>query len=130
MARFSRYGAVNRRAPEAAAVCDRGGEVVKRSALIPEMRWAGQRLVPTGFLCCARHIDRPHPQDYGLVLQPDPVPVRQPRPMVDVMAVTPNPVLTNDYGLILYDDAGEPLTPPAARSLLGVSFVLGRSAIA
>lgn len=82
----SRYGSVRRLAPEAAARCDRGGEIVPRSELIAEMRWSGGRLVPTGFLCCTRHIDPPHPQDRLLVLQPDPRPVRDPRFNIDAIS--------------------------------------------
>ncbi len=79
----SRYRCVNPRDPEAAAVCDRGGEVVRRSDLSPEMRWAGGRLVPTGLLVCDRHRDTPNAQDRALHLGPDPVPVREPRPLID-----------------------------------------------
>jgi hypothetical protein len=111
MARHGRYGAVNPRMPEAAAVCDRGGEVVKRSALIREMRWAGKQLVPTGFLCCARHIDPPHPQDYALVLGPDPVPVRDPRPDIDPNPIAPAAEVVDDHGMALTDDSGAILTP-------------------
>lgn len=87
----SRYGAVDRLSPEAAGRCDRGGEIRKRSELIAEMRWSGNKLVPTGFLCCAEHIDPPHPQDRLLVLGADPVPVEQPRSDLDA-AVASVPV--------------------------------------
>jgi hypothetical protein len=82
----SRYGRVDRLNPEAAARCDRGGEIRRRSELIPEMRWAGNRLVPTGRLCCAQHLDPPHPQDRVVVLPPDPAPVDLPRIDIDVLA--------------------------------------------
>ena len=81
MKRRGRYSCVNPRHPEAAGVCDRGGEVQKRRDLHPEMQWAGGRLVPTGFLSCLRHMDVPNPQFGGpRRLRPDPVPVRNPRP--------------------------------------------------
>ena len=79
----SRYGMVNPRHPEAAARCDRGGEIVKRSELTQEMFWAGNRLMPSGFLCCARHIDPAHPQDRIPPVCVDPVPVDNPRPNID-----------------------------------------------
>jgi hypothetical protein len=82
----SSYGFVNRLNPEAAARCDRGGEIRKRSELLQEMRWQGDRLVPTGFLCCAKHIDPPNPQDRTVRLRADPVPVRQPRLDIDLPA--------------------------------------------
>jgi hypothetical protein len=85
----SKYMRVDRLSPEAAARCDRGGEIRRRSELIPEMRWSGNRLVPTGFLCCARHIDPPHPQDRIIVLGPDPQRVEQPRLDIDAAAGSP-----------------------------------------
>jgi hypothetical protein len=113
MPQRGRYGAVSRRAPVAAAVCDRGGEVVKHSELRREMRWAGTRLVPTGFMCCPRHIDRPHPQDYALVLRPDPVPVRDPRPMFDMPPPAPPDQILDNNGLPLFDADDDFLTQGA-----------------
>ena len=86
-------------------MCDRGGEVVRRSELQPEMRYAGGRLVRTGFLSCARHMDAPNPQFGGQrPLRPDPVPVRDPRP-------------ERQIGLFQFDhsplDGGDFLSPPA-----------------
>ena len=83
MARYGRYGAVNRRDPQAAGVCDRGGEVRKLTELAWEMRWAGDKLVRTGFRCCAQHIDPPHPQDRTPPIVGDPKVVPDPRPEVD-----------------------------------------------
>lgn len=97
----SRYGAVNRLDPEAAARCDRGGEIRKRHELIAEMRWSGNNLVPTGFLCCREHIDPPQPQDRIVVLVADPEPVQQPRPDIDAAASV--------YGSLL-TQAGLPIT--------------------
>jgi hypothetical protein len=98
MKRRGRYSCVDPRDPRAAGVCDRGGEVRRRSELRPEMRWAGNRLVETGFLVCAQHIDRPHPQDRVLILKPDPVPIRDPRPMTEM----PPPIGDQvDYNFIL-----------------------------
>ena len=79
----SRYGHLDRMNPEAAARCDRGGEIRKRSELMKEMFWAGNRLMPSGFLCCAQHIDRPQPQDRIPPIRIDPVPVDSPRPNID-----------------------------------------------
>jgi hypothetical protein len=79
----SQYGGVDPTNPEAAARCDRGGEVRRRSELKAEMIFAGGRLVPNGFLCCDQHIDRPFPQDALLVLPADPVPVIPSRPLFD-----------------------------------------------
>lgn len=104
----SRYGLVSRRDPEGAARCDRGGEIRRRSELIAEMRWSGSRLVPTGFLCCARHLDVPHPQDRILVLEVDPPGVAQARPNIDAEApgATVDPVLLAEDGEVLLDEGG------------------------
>ncbi len=84
MKRFGRYGFVDRNNPEAAGVCDRGGEIRKLSELLPEMEWRGGRLVPNGFRVCRHHLDKPNPQIGGeRPLPQDPVPVRNPRPPLD-----------------------------------------------
>lgn len=132
MSRRGRYSCVDPQNPRAAGVCDRGGEVRRHSELRREMRWAGNRLVPTGFLCCAQHIDMPHPQDRVLILPPDPVPVRDPRPMLD-----PTGLINSNLDSFvldvsqLTDSAGDP--PPLypaqtpVDGLLGSTFILGTS---
>jgi hypothetical protein len=86
MKRRGKYSCVNPLDPRAAGVCDRGGEVRRHAELKREMRWAGNRLVPTGFLVCAQHMDMPHPLDRVMLLRPDPVPITDPRPMLDFIA--------------------------------------------
>ena len=86
--RLSRYGAIDRNNPEASARCDRGGEIRKISELMPEMMWAGDRLVPNGFYCCRFHIDKPNEQSRPSLLRADPVPVRNPRPDIDAQNFT------------------------------------------
>lgn len=103
MPRRSRYGVVDRDNPQAAARCDAGGEIVRRSDLRPQLRWVGNRLVPNGFLVCARHYDLPNPQDRPIFLAADPVPVRDPRPNTDMPA------------------------PSEVGALLGPTFILGSS---
>lgn len=83
MAMRSKYGTVDRRNPEAAGRCDRGGEIRKRSELQKEMVWAGNTLVWNGFYVCDKHRDPPHPQDRVVRLKPDPMPIRDPRPQID-----------------------------------------------
>ena len=103
--RRGRYSTVDRNHPEAAGVCDRGGEVQKLRDLMPEMRWSGGRLMPTGFLSCARHMDIPNPQFGGQRTIPrDPVSVRNPRPPDG--ATGPAPLLST--GLLIYAD-GSPM---------------------
>jgi len=83
MPAHSRYGAVDPNSPEAAARCDRGGEVRRRSELQREMIYAGGQLVWSGFLCCDQHRDPPNPQEALLVLKADPASVPLPRPLFD-----------------------------------------------
>jgi hypothetical protein len=109
MPQRSRYGAVDRLAPEAAGRCDRGGEIRKRSELMAEVRWSGNRLVPTGFLCCAEHIDPPQPQDRIFILTADPVPVSQPRPDIDAEVGSRTGYLTTEAGIPLLTETFLPL---------------------
>lgn len=136
MSRHGRYGAVNRMDPRAAGVCDRGGEVRPLHMLLTEMRWAGNRLVPTGFRCCAQHIDPPHPQDRTLVLRPDPVAVRDPRPMFgDLFVIPVAALLGSTFILGVSKLSSTPLDPPppiqpAAAPVLDQTFVLDESRLA
>jgi hypothetical protein len=109
--RRGKYSCVDPLDPRAAGVCDRGGEVRRRSELQREMRWAGNRLVPTGFLCCPEHLDMPHPQDRVVILGPDPVPVRDPRPMPPASPALPADTLTDDHGAPLLTSDDEALEP-------------------
>ena len=107
--RRGRYSTVDRNHPEAAGVCDRGGEVQKLRDLMPEMRWSGGRLMPTGFLSCARHMDIPNPQFGGQRTIPrDPVPVRNPRPPDGATSATGiiNRELDDTAGAPMLDNAG------------------------
>ena len=99
----SHYGWVDPNNPEAAGVCDRGGEVRRRSELQKEMIWAGNRLVWNGMLCCARHLDRPNPQSSTLVLRPDPIPIFDPRILLDSPYIYPTTIgiLTEDGDFIM-----------------------------
>lgn len=83
MKRRSRYGAVDARNPEAAGRCDRGGEIRKRSELVKQMAWRGDRLAWTGLWVCKHHQDALQGQDRAKKLRADPVPVRFPLPNTD-----------------------------------------------
>lgn len=80
---YSRGVRINRNDPQPLGRCDRGGHICMLDDLKPEMIYAGDRLVPNGFLVCDRHRDPPHPQSQKKVLYPDPVPVWKPRPDFD-----------------------------------------------
>jgi hypothetical protein len=83
MGKLSRYGWIDRQNPEASGRCDGGGEIRKLSELKQQMAWVGNKLVWTGMMKCARHLDRPQEQDRLLVLPADPQPVTNPRPDID-----------------------------------------------
>jgi hypothetical protein len=104
------YSNVDRENPEAAAICDRGGEAVRHSELRREMHYAGGRLVWNGLLVCDRHRDVPNPQDGGLrVARNDPQPVANARPQ-------PVPVyqMTDADGAPVLEASGRPLLQPEA----------------
>lgn len=67
--------------PQAKGVCDRCGEWYLLSALEKQMEYFGPSLQWTGFLVCRdKCLDVPQPQNIPLILPPDPVPVKNPRP--------------------------------------------------
>jgi len=138
--RRGRYSTVDRNHPEAAGVCDRGGEVQKRRDLLPEMRWSGGKLVATGFLSCLRHMDIPNPQFGGQRPLPrDPVPVRNPRPpdgatsfplapSADLMRYADGSLMVGADGapLLSFDD---PLAAQTAGDLIGADGLPMQDAI-
>lgn len=87
MGKSTRYPVVSRSNPEAAGVCDRGGEVVRHSQLRKEMVWRGKSLAWNGFMCCERHLDEPQPQDRTFILRADPVPIKNPRPYLPAVLI-------------------------------------------
>lgn len=110
MRRRSLYGRLDAGNPEAAARCDRGGEIRKRSELVAEMRWSGDKLVPTGFLCCRQHRDALNPADRLLVLRADPEVAERPRPHLEDMvaeALLGGPLLLVDEDDVLLAEDGE-----------------------
>lgn len=107
---FGRYGYVDPSKPEAAGICDRGGEVRKLRDLLPEMEWRGGRLVPNGLRVCRHHMDVPNPQIGGIVpLRTDPEPVLNPRPDRDNEPDID--ILTDPQGNPLLDVRGQYLFP-------------------
>lgn len=101
MARHSRYGYVDRCNPQAAGVCDRGGETRPLHELKWEVHWAGDRLVRNGLRVCAQHMDRPNPRERLVRIRPETT-VRDPRPP-------------------------EPLPPTDAYPMLDINFYLDES---
>ena len=115
MSRFSCYGVVDPGNPEAAGICDRGGEVRKRRELLPEMEWRGDRLAWNGFLVCRRHMDRPQPQDRARHLPADPIPVRNPRPDLDF--VQPGATGAGILDGVFITDGTQPANPTETAQL-------------
>lgn len=115
MSRFSCYGVVDPTNPEAAGICDRGGEVRKRRELHEEMEYRGDQLVWNGFLVCDHHRDRPQPQDRPKRLPADPVPVRQPRPDRDF--VQPLATAAGVLEGVFIHDGTQPTSPTETQAL-------------
>jgi hypothetical protein len=77
--------------PAASAICDRCGLKYNLSDLSPQWEYGGKGLINTGLLVCRRTcLDVPWDQLRALILPPDPVPHRNPRP--DVLATPPGMV--------------------------------------
>lgn len=75
-----KYVTIDEDAPEALGICDYSGFVFKKSDLVRQMQWRGNRLSWTGFLVGRPFVDEPNPQLKPPVLAPDPIPVLDPRP--------------------------------------------------
>ena len=95
---------VNAYDPRAWGHCERCYDLVNHSELRWQMRYAGPVLVNTGKLVCTHCNDIPNPQERTIVLPPDPVPIRNPRPG-DREALTDYIVTDNDY--YIDDDLSE-----------------------
>jgi hypothetical protein len=67
--------------PKATGQCDYSGFVVPYSELVKQMEYRGNALVWTGFLVWNRFADKPNPQLLDPILPPDPVPLKNPRPV-------------------------------------------------
>jgi len=69
-------------APEPYGICDRCSAMHALSALSKQQEWRGRNLVTrNGLLICERCLDVPNEQNRTIKLPPDPVPVRDPRPI-------------------------------------------------
>lgn len=66
--------------PRARGQCDRCSRVVFHDQLRWQMEYRGNTLMRTGILVCPRCEDKPQPQDMTVILKPDPVAVKDPRP--------------------------------------------------
>lgn len=75
------YARIRPHSPRASAACDRCGCLFLLDDLAPQMEWSGSQLIDTGYRVCRQFcLDRPNQQNRSVILPPDPVPRRNPRP--------------------------------------------------
>lgn len=67
--------------PDALGICDYSRFVHNRRDLLKQMEWRGDALVWTGFYVGKTYLDQPNEQLRPPILPPDPVPIKDPRPM-------------------------------------------------
>lgn len=81
--------------PEAFAFCDRCGFRYNRSQLVWQMDWRGNAIANLRILVCTRTCDDiPQPQLRPIIVGPDPVPVKDPRPGFQATQQGYTPVFT------------------------------------
>jgi hypothetical protein len=68
------------RSPQAHAFCDRCGGRYNHVDLSWQMDWAGASMVNKRILVCHSCLDKPQEQLRAIILQPDPIPILNPRP--------------------------------------------------
>src|SRR6266487_2217482 len=82
--------AISRRQPRAHAICDRCGFEYNHDKLQWQHQWAGPRLQNLRILVCQSCLDEPQEQLRSIILPPDPVPIKDPRPEDYTTAFNPN----------------------------------------
>lgn len=78
--RTNGHARVNPARPQAFGTCDRCGGQYNLVDLRPQFQWAGLTMIDKRLRVCARCHDVPSEHLRTIVLPPDPVPVRDPRP--------------------------------------------------
>ncbi|HQT62722.1 MAG TPA: hypothetical protein PLV07_07410 [Acidiphilium sp.] len=78
--RFHGRARVSARNPEAFGVCDRCGIWYNLNDLRFQYDWRGNRLMNLNFRVCHRCYDKPFEHYRPIIVPPDPVPQRNPRP--------------------------------------------------
>lgn len=99
--------------PKAAGICDKTQFIYPRDKLVKQMEWRGNALVWTGFLVGPEYADVPNEQLRPPILQPDPVPVQNPRldqMVTSTPASPPAPNYQVSY-VILNEQTFETATP-------------------
>lgn len=118
MINFHGKARVNPKSPEAFAVCDRCQCVYNHRDLKWQHEWRGNNLENIQLLVCRRCLDVPNEQFRTLVLPPDPVPIKDPRPYLYIYAETGfrstndgNYRITDDNNYRVVDSDDGPPTP-------------------
>lgn len=71
---------VNSSHPEPVGFCDRCGFLYQLAELVFQMQWAGPSVVNTFLRVCPKCLDVLNEQGRTIVIGPDPVPLKDPRP--------------------------------------------------
>ena len=79
--RFTGRARVNAQSPEAFGICDRDGMLYNLKDLHYQYEYRGPQLQNLRIRVCSRCMDRPAAFLKPLIIPPDPLPVRDPRPM-------------------------------------------------
>lgn len=72
---------VSAKNPQAFAICDRCGILYNQVSLSFQYDWRGNQVVNTNTLVCQTCYDVPYEGRRPLALPPDPMPIRNPRPV-------------------------------------------------
>jgi hypothetical protein len=86
MAWASRSGraVTNPEHPRAFAVCDNCRFWYNHNKLKWQREWQGTQIINKGFLVCEGCLDKPNPQLKARLMPPDPVPIANPRPEINI----------------------------------------------
>ena len=83
---------INPRSPEAIGVCDDCGFQYNHNVLQWQYAWRGNELVNLNQLVCPSCVDIPAEFLRPIILGPDPIPIRFPRPELDATVQEMGPV--------------------------------------
>lgn len=122
--RFSGRAVADQTNPKAFAVCDRCCNWFNRDALRFQYDWRGPRLQNLYIMVCSQCYDKPFQHYRPIIVPPDPVPVRNPRP--DLYAPQLPYPLTDAAGLEITDTSGTTLMATSQQTLVqGYNMPIG-----
>lgn len=97
--------------PEAWGICDRCGFRYFRKQLHWQFDWRGNQLQNLRLLVCRPCTDIPNENFRPIIIGPDPVPIKDPRPGWYAQQMQGGPGIPQvGAGGFLSDEAGEPIT--------------------